>query len=53
MHSWHGPQDHCQEVHMPTKHTLQMVAVLQTPMVDPPLVNLAATCKPESRQQTP
>ena len=38
---------------MPAMGKLQKAAVVQTPLVEPPLVNMASSMAPESRKHTP
>ena len=45
--------DHQQETKMPAKGIIQSFVVLQTPMVQPSMVNMAVTQEPKSRRQTP
>ena len=45
--------DHYKEAHMPAVGKLQRVVMLQTPMVEVPLVSMAATWEHESKKQTP
>ena len=45
--------DHHQEAYMSAKGILWRVMVLQTPVVEPPLVSMAPTWEPESRKQMP
>ena len=45
--------DHHQVAHMPAMGKLQWVAMAQTPMVEPPGMNMASSMVPKSRKQTP
>ena len=42
--------EHHQATHMPTMDKFQKAAMLQTPMVEPPLLNMASSMVPESRK---
>ena len=42
-----------QEAYMPEKGMLKSVVVMQTPMIEPLLVEILTTSEPEDRKQTP
>ena len=42
-----------QVAHMPVTGKLQGMAMVQTPMVEPPRVDMASSMAPEIRKQTP
>ena len=52
VHSWHGPMA-INRMHMSIIGMLIKTAVVQTKMVDWPLVNMASRMAPENRKHTP